>query len=406
MKKLLASLLLSITIFNTGCNEIISHAASNTYTESSTTAKSHTKKLKLKTSNVPSIDIKSDTNFTYSYGSAFGTRCDVYDFDDHITLGAIENKSLASASPRNIYFEGYYGVTAYTEDNVLYVKGYDNTSLQNISNVELVTDVDCRSKINVGMDRYTSIDCTNFANGLYDIVTTFNSTEVNLYFYVNDSKVYVCKHAFNSGFSAKAIYKRRDTISKLTKEANITPENSLDNSQMVYPCIESKGHRCDTDRWIQLSNDLLKDYPNASDEFKIFIYSQWFMDNIKYDYYRLNVLKHSRALTYNQWDGRYSMYDLKVGVCCDFTNVMTIMLRAQGIPASSVTNDTHMWNIVYIDGAWRELDLTSLIYRGSYEADASDCVLKSINYNDYLTDALSSRIDAVGKELYTYDFFN
>ena len=125
-------------------------------------------------------------------------------------------------------------------------------------------------------------------------------------------------------------------------EQRITPENSLDNSDIVYPQWDSDKSRCDTDLWIDLSYELVGDHPDWSDEFKLFVFNEWMMSNIRYDWWR-HENGQSRAAEYNDWTGTYSMWDLKVGVCCDFSNALIIMLREHGIPATSLETATHMW---------------------------------------------------------------
>ena len=68
----------------------------------------------------------------------------------------------------------------------------------------------------------------------------------------------------------------------------------------------------------------------------------------------------------------------KLGVCYDFSAVFAAMCRSQGIPCTLVKGNTsigyHAWNLVYLDGAWTAVDVTSaVIYRAS-ATSLSDCI--------------------------------
>lgn len=46
------------------------------------------------------------------------------------------------------------------------------------------------------------------------------------------------------------------------------------------------------------------------------------------------------------------------GICIGYTDLMKIFLDRMSILNYRVSNDTHVWNIVYLDGKWLHLDLT------------------------------------------------
>ncbi len=45
-------------------------------------------------------------------------------------------------------------------------------------------------------------------------------------------------------------------------------------------------------------------------------------------------------------------------VCSGYTDLMSIFLNKMGINNYKVSNDTHIWNLVYLDGKWLHLDAT------------------------------------------------
>ena len=72
--------------------------------------------LALKQSNVPSIDITVKKYYAqYGYGTVF-KNYGVYEFDDDITMGAVDTKGVWSKSPNVLDYEAYYGLTAYVKE--------------------------------------------------------------------------------------------------------------------------------------------------------------------------------------------------------------------------------------------------------------------------------------------------
>lgn len=371
------------------------------------TQKDNTSKI-LQQSDVPSLVIDADTYFTYAYGTVFNN-FGVYECDDTLTRGALETENLSSVSDKVLDFETYYGLTAYAEGYNLYVKAYSHYEPNNVAILasKIISDTGDSQSVDISYEDSLIIDCSEFKEGLYAIQTWFDTMDMRLYFYVGANGVFTCRCNEKTYLDVETLLQRGERVENAITAAGITPENSLSNDDIFYPCVESEGHRCDTDKWVQLSYDLLNGHSEWSDEYKMFVYTEWFIDNIRYDHYRTDVLGSSRALAYGVWDGTYSMWDLGVGVCADFSNVMVIMLREQGIPVTSLESETHMWNAVYIDGIWRELDLTGLIPGHSYEEDASDCKMNSIYYSNYCNYYFSDRsksheIKSVGADIWTY----
>ena len=161
--------------------------------------------------------------------------------------------------------------------------------------------------------------------------------------------------------TANAYVERRTALAKVLKKGNVTPNNSLSLENVWYPYYEfedgtfNSTWRCDTQRWIDLSNKIVKD--SWSDEYKLFKITEWVRDNIAYDYF---VKEHgqSRAKYFGDYSGVYSTYNLKAGVCFDFVHIIAIMCRAHGIPAITIGSSdiNHVWNVVYVNNRWIEVD--------------------------------------------------
>lgn len=69
---------------------------------------------------------------------------------------------------------------------------------------------------------------------------------------------------------------------------------------------------------------------------------------------------HYNSYAYYINDDKYYALGNHVGVCWDFTNMMVIMCRHHGIPATSVENSIHTAVAVYLNGEWSIIDVTLL----------------------------------------------
>uniref|UniRef100_UPI0040573B99 hypothetical protein n=1 Tax=Acetatifactor sp. TaxID=1872090 RepID=UPI0040573B99 len=225
-------------------------------------------------SDVPSRTIHSESYFDYEYGTVFNGY-GVYELDDDITRGAVATSNLAESSPTVLDFEAYYGLTAYTSDFILNVKAYNHSKDHPIVASEIISDMGNNIPIEVTYDEYIIIDCSSFEEGLYAIHTTFDTMDMYLYFYVAENGVFTCRVNDNPIYETELLMFRMDDVQTAIEEAGMTPENCLSIDDIVYPCIESPGHRCDTARWAQLSHDLLGGHSEWSDEAKLFTYTEW-----------------------------------------------------------------------------------------------------------------------------------
>lgn len=355
-------------------------------------------------SEVPAMVISDETNeygYNYMYGTEFYGH-ELYEFDDTLTRGSVSLYNLSSTSVSTLDYEAYYGITAYTDGFDLYVKAYNHSNDHPIISSTIVSDMGDIEDIDINYDDYTVIDCRELDYGLYNIVVEFDTNTVDMYIFVAENGVFTCRNTVHqSGYSLNKVIDRKEVIKDTFEQYGITPDECLSNDEFVYPCIESPGHRCDTERWAQLSHDLILDGAEWSDEFITFVYVEWFVNNVRYDDWRVNN-RQSRAMEYGVWDGTYSMWDMRIGVCCDFTNALVIMLREQGIPATSLENNMHMWLAVYLDGEWREIDVTTILPYHTSTEDASDNINIAKSYNHY---GLVKPDDLlyIGRDLWTYN---
>lgn len=436
MKKTITAILMALSMLVTGCgvdstldtpattdavasNETITYVTKDTYveeTENTTviekaethvaeTTNVHNESVASRADSIPNIvidDITIPTGFDYiKIDNGIWAGKYVWNFDDDITRGAVATDNLRSGSIKVLDWEAYYGLDAFVDGSFVYVKAYNHSNNHDIINTYVQYPNGDIADININYNDYTYIDATDYSNGLYALTCEFDTMTVPVYVYINKGIPYCVRITDTT----KPI-ERYEFINDYIADNNFTPSMALKNDDFEYPTWDDDLNRNDADVWIQLSHDLLDDYPDWSDEMKIWRLTEWMLSNIRYDYWRF-VNGPSRAMRFNVWDGTYSMWDMHIGVCCDFTNVMVMMLREQGIPTSSLANERHLWNIVYLDGMWHEFDITTMMPYMSYEFKADDCVNRGAFYTDYMMGCEESEnFTGVDIELYNANFWN
>ena len=80
--------------------------------------------------------------------------------------------------------------------------------------------------------------------------------------------------------------------------------------------------------------------------------------------YIINNTKYDTLKTENINDSTYesnTAYGVLVqgyGICSGYADTMAIFLNKLGITNYKISNDSHIWNLVYINGVWTHLDTT------------------------------------------------
>lgn len=94
----------------------------------------------------------------------------------------------------------------------------------------------------------------------------------------------------------------------------------------------------------------------ANDDKKVQVIYNYLINNIKYDYKKLNTVQAGYVPDID------SIISSSKGICYDFSAVFAGMLRAVGVPTKVVMGYSdnvkgyHAWNEVYLDGKWMVID--------------------------------------------------
>ena len=96
-----------------------------------------------------------------------------------------------------------------------------------------------------------------------------------------------------------------------------------------------------------------KIYSSYTDIEKIRIIHDYIINNSRYDLQR----SENNVLAYES-DNAYGPLIQGYGICGGYSDAMQLFLEKFGIKSYKVASDTHVWNVVYLDGFWYHLDLT------------------------------------------------
>ena len=100
----------------------------------------------------------------------------------------------------------------------------------------------------------------------------------------------------------------------------------------------------------KIYSKLINDTMNSIDKIKAI--HDYIINNSKYDNDRINgITKYSSNTAYGNLIEGY-------GVCSGYTDSMAIFLNTMRIENYKISSNNHIWNLVYIDNKWLNLDLT------------------------------------------------
>ena len=99
-------------------------------------------------------------------------------------------------------------------------------------------------------------------------------------------------------------------------------------------------------------NEMIKE--NMTTEEKIRKTHDYVIDSTKYDTLKSDNIYDE---TYKS-NTAYGVLVQGYGICSGYSDTMSIFLNKLGIKNYKISNDTHIWNLIYINGIWAHLDST------------------------------------------------
>ena len=131
---------------------------------------------------------------------------------------------------------------------------------------------------------------------------------------------------------------------------------------------------------------------NMSTRDKIKVIHDYIINNTKYDSTNKTGASDIPSST------AYGVLKDNIGICSGYADVMSLFLDKLNIKNYRISSDSHVWNLVYIEGAWKHLDVT---WDDPVTSDGSDMLSDKyflIDNNTLLNNSSNEHI--YNKEIY------
>ena len=208
------------------------------------------------------------------------------------------------------------------KENYDYVKINENTTLKNKEDVKNMI----YTYLDAGWDEYTVkcdadyLDCTN---DIKEIVQ--NNT------YLTDLSNFV--HPFNT-------FDKINTTFAASGKVKLKKEPRYSDSQ-----IDTLNKKID-----EIYKENYDSSKNVSENIKIF--HDYIVNHTKYDQSNTTGLSNVGS------SSAYGVLIDGIGICSGYSDAMQLFLEKMNVKNYRISSSTHEWNLVYVEGAWRHLDLT------------------------------------------------
>ena len=213
-------------------------------------------------------------------------------------------------------------------------------------------------------------DCPN---GLGDVVVLFSNKQILSMGVFKENDVLYAVNIQDTDAAIRVV-DTRTNIQTLLDKAGITEKDAVYTDPIYYPIVPANSSETtDTAYWLAKSDELVE--PDWSDARKIETFYNYIIDNMAYDRWIVKQKQHGRCFYYNDYSGKYHISNTRIGVCEDFTQIMAIMCRAQGIPALNTASESHSHSIVIVYSKdynrWIPIDTTADISHDAWDEDFS-----------------------------------
>lgn len=251
-----------------------------------------------------------------------------------VTLGAFLKKDLIYKYYEYSVNKKYSNIDTiineyYLEDNFEYVNNYTSTGINN--KTELIGFI--YYTINSGtsyLERYIDKDYTEYNNDINSL-TSNKGEELKEIISILNNFV----HPYNSSNNIKITYGGNYKIGITINKAY--SDNEIEEINKVIDKV--------------INESITNSMPPRE---KIKIIHDYIIDNTEYD-----KLKYENKddTTYKS-NTAYGVLIEGYGTCNGYADAMAIFLDKLNIINYKISNDEHIWNLVYLDGNWYHLDLT------------------------------------------------
>ena len=217
----------------------------------------------------------------------------------------------------------------YKDDNFNYVDDYTESGIKNRN--DLINSI--YYAINSGTDyieRYIDSDYTNYINDI-NTLTAYNGAEFKKVISTLNNFV----HPYNSSNNVKISYGGDYKIGITINRAYTQDEINEINNKVDKILNENVNNNMPPKEKIRAIHDYIIDHTEY--------------DKLKYENKNDDTYKSNTA---------YGVLIEGYGTCNGYADAMEIFLDKMNIINYKISNEEHIWNLVYLDGKWYHLDLT------------------------------------------------
>lgn len=217
----------------------------------------------------------------------------------------------------------------YKDDNFNYVDDYTESGIKNRN--DLINSI--YYAINSGTDyieRYIDSDYTNYINDI-NTLTAYNGAEFKKVISTLNNFV----HPYNSSNNIKINYGGDYKIGITINRAYTQDEINEINNKVDKILNENVNNNMPPKEKIRVIHDYIINHTEY--------------DKLKYENKNDDTYKSNTA---------YGVLIEGYGTCNGYADAMEIFLDKMNIINYKISNEEHIWNLVYLDGKWYHLDLT------------------------------------------------
>lgn len=217
----------------------------------------------------------------------------------------------------------------YKDDNFNYVDDYTESGIKNRN--DLINSI--YYAINSGTDyieRYIDSDYTNYINDI-NTLTAYNGAEFKKVISTLNNFV----HPYNSSNNVKISYGGDYKIGITINRAYTQDEINEINNKVDKILNDNVNNNMPPKEKIKVIHDYIIDHTEY--------------DKLKYENKNDDTYKSNTA---------YGVLIEGYGTCNGYADAMEIFLDKMNIINYKISNEEHIWNLVYLDGKWYHLDLT------------------------------------------------
>lgn len=259
--------------------------------------------------------------------------------------------------------------------------------------IQTLNDNDYRKKVNyefVKLNTDTNIKNIDDAkNAIY----TFLDAGWNEYTVKCDADYLSCTD------NVKSIVENNTYLTDLSNFVH--PFNTFENINTTFTSTGritlKRKNRYNEDQINKINEKINEIYNNNYDQNKsivdnIKIFHDYIINNTKYDTENVTGSSSLNSST------AYGVLFNGVGICSGYTDAMQLFLEKLNVKNYRISSNTHVWNLVFIDGKWLHLDLT-------WDDPISSNGIDSISHDYFLIDtakleSLSDEEHKFNKEIY------